>query len=334
MPRTFTALTCLVLVSAICAEVYGAEPARITNLLGNPLVLIPAGEFEMGNHDSDEELAKAFPEIDASRIAKLGDERPVHKVRITRPFYMGAHEVTIADWKKFLAATGHEPESERDGTGGWGYNPAIRYFEGRDPKYSWRNPGFKQADDHPVVNVTWADALAFCDWLGKKEGVTYRLPTEAEWEYACRAGTTTTFAHGDDPQTLGKFAALYDAETVKLFPQWKEHAIAASDGRPFTAPVGSYEPNKFGLYDMHGNVWEWCSDWYGEDYYRNSPTDDPPGPETGRQRVRRGGSWHSWPFYMRSSFRNYNTPQTRYVLVGFRVVREVEKPAAPTPSQE
>jgi sulfatase modifying factor 1 len=303
---------------------WAAEPSQITNSLEMPLILVPAGQFEMGNHDSDDKLAKAFPQIEATRIAKLGDEKPIHKVRISKPFYFGKHEVTIGQWKQFLADSKYVPESERDGTGAWGYNPKIQYFEGRDKKYSWADPGFKQADDHPVVNVTYADSLAFCDWLSKKDGHKYRLPTEAEWEYACRAGSTTTFASGDEPNSLAGVAALYDAETVKLFPQWKENALLKSDGQQFTAPVGSYKPNEFGLYDMHGNVWEWCSDWYGEDYYANSPSDDPQGPEMGRQRVRRGGSWHTWPFYMRSSFRNYNSPQTRYVLVGFRVVREAE----------
>jgi formylglycine-generating enzyme required for sulfatase activity len=300
------------------------QDKTITNSIGMKLVKIPAGEFMMGNHDTPQELATAFPDIEQRRIDELVDETPLHKVRITRPFYMGAHEVTIGQYKKFMDDAGYKTEAERDGTGGWGYNRERNDFEGRKPEYSWRNPGFKQADDHPIVNVTWTDAVAFCQWLTKKERHSYRLPTEAEWEYACRAGTTTTFHAGDETERLAKVANLYDEQTASLFPQWKEHRVTASDGHAFTAPVGSFQPNAFGMYDMHGNVWEWCSDWHADDYYANSPTDDPQGPQTGSVRVRRGGSWHTWPFYCRASFRNWNTPQTRYVLVGFRVVREAE----------
>jgi formylglycine-generating enzyme required for sulfatase activity len=284
------------------------------------LVLINAGEFEMGNHDSAETLARIFPAIEKRRIEELADEKPVHKVRITRPFYLGAHEVTIAQFRQFIEESGYKTESERDGTGGWGYDRSKNDFEGRKPQYSWRDPGFPQQDDHPVVNVTWNDAVAFCDWLTKKERGRYRLPTEAEWEYACRAGTKAAYASGERLVELTKIANLYDETTAAQFPQWKEHAVLASDRHSFTAPVGSQRPNAFGMYDMHGNVWEWCSDWYGEDYYGRSPRDDPPGPKSGKVRVRRGGSWQTWAFYCRSSFRNWNTPDTRYVLVGFRVV--------------
>ena len=283
------------------------------------LVLIPAGEFMMGNAESDNELKKAFPGYEAERIEKLSDERPVHKVRITRPFYMGAHEVTIRQFKQFVADANFKVESERDGTGGWGYNPKINYFEGRKPEYSWRNPGFKQLDSHPVVNITWQDAVDFCQWLSRKEGKTYRLPTEAEWEYACRASTATRYSTGSDPESLVDGANLYDASTKKVFMQWEKFAVTRNDGFEFTAPVGSFRPNRFGLYDMHGNVWEWCSDWYDENYFGKSPIDDPQGPKSGELKVRRGGSWHSWPLYVRSSFRNWNSPETRYVLLGFRI---------------
>ncbi len=301
-----------------------ASTKPITNSIGMKLVLVPAGEFQMGNHESADALAKAFPQYDRERIDKLTDELPLHKVCITKPMYLGTHEVTIAQFKKFVADAKYKTDAERDGTGGWGYNPQKSDFEGRNPIYSWQNPGFKQEDSHPVVNVTWHDANAFCKWLSEKEKQTYRLPTEAEWEYACRAGTTTRFNSGDDAEALTKAGAMYDSNTAKLFPQWQSYAVKSSDGYDFTAPVGSFTSNKFGLYDMHGNVWEWCSDWYGEDYYGKSPTDDPQGPDAGKVRIRRGGSWHTWPLYARAAFRNYNSPQTRYVLVGFRVVREVK----------
>jgi formylglycine-generating enzyme len=302
----------------------GDEPKSVKNSIDMTLVLVPAGEFMMGNQDSDEKLARTFSDIESRRIAELADEKPVHRVRITRPFYLGKHEVTIADFKRFIEGAKYKSEAERDGTGGWGYSARINDFEGRKPEYSWRNPGFKQEHDHPVVNVTWGDAVAFCEWLSAKEGEKYRLPTEAEWEYACRAGTTTTFHNGDEPSELVKAANLYDERTAAVFPQWKEHRANDSDAYEWTAPVGKFKPNAFGLCDMHGNVWEWCSDWHADDYYANSPVDDPQGPAAGEQRVRRGGSWHTWPFYCRSSFRNWNTPTTRYVLVGFRVARDVK----------
>ncbi len=174
-----------------------------------------------------------------------------------------------------------------------------------------------------MVNVTWQDAIDFCAWLSAKEKATYRLPTEAEWEYACRAGTTTRYHNGDDPEKLVEVANLYDETTRRVFPEWSDYATKASDGFVFTAPVGSFRPNAFGLYDMHGNVWEWCADWHDDEYYAHSPVDDPQGPAEGYIRVRRGGSWHTWPFYMRSSYRNYNDPDTRYLLLGFRVLREI-----------
>ena len=153
-----------------------------------------------------------------------------------------------------------------------------------------------------MVNVSWNDAVAFCKWLSKKEGKTYRLPTEAEWEYACRAGTTTRYYSGDDPETLAKVGNVADAAAKAKFPDWK-YTIKANDGYVFTAPVGKFKPNAFGLYDMHGNAWQWCADWYGAEYYAASPADDPTGPDSGNGRVLRGGSWNDRPYYSRSAFR-------------------------------
>ena len=304
-----------------------------TNSLGMVLVRIPAGEFMMGSDEPIASLQHDFPLMERHRLEDLRDEAPVHRVRITRDFYLGRTEVTVGEFRKFLGASGYVPESVADGTGGYGYNPEYDpaksargdTFEGRDPRYSWRNPGFAQDDRHPVLNVTWNDAKAMADWLSKTEGKSYRLPTEAEWEYAARAGTRTRYHHGDDPQALTLVANSFDVTSKVNWPRYAQHALTGSDGYPFTAPVGSFAPNAFGLYDMHGNAWEWTNDLYDENYYADSPVDDPKGPKEGNVYVRRGGSWQTWALYLRSSYRNWNSPQTRYTLVGMRLLMETAR---------
>jgi formylglycine-generating enzyme required for sulfatase activity len=322
----------VVLSLGACAQP-GAAPAKvIENSLGMTFVRIAPGEFLMGSDESPGQLAKAYPQYDPQRFELLADEAPVHRVNITRPFYLGQFEVTVGQFRRFLAASGYVPESVADGAGGYGYNPQYDparsrrgdAFEGRDPKYSWQNPGFHQTDQHPVLNVTWNDAAAMAQWLSRTEGKTYRLPTEAEWEYAARAGTRTRYASGDDPESLLRMANVFDADSARHWPHWRAFAMKGADGYAFTAPVGSFAPNAWGLYDMHGNAWEWVADWYGEDYYAQSPPNDPQGPQDGRARVRRGGSWHTWPLYARTSYRNWNNMSTRYTLVGMRLLREAD----------
>lgn len=330
--NTMRRLTILVVCLYLMAlPAHAAEPL-IQNELGMKLVLVPAGEFMMGNDTPFETLAKTYPQYERKRFEELSDEAPVHKVNITHAFYLGQYEVTVAQFRRFVAASAYQPESEADGTGGYGYNPhydpakSVRgdAFEGRQPTYSWRNPGFPQGEDHPVVNVTWNDAVAMCKWLSKVEGKKYRLPTEAEWEYAARAGTRTQYYTGDDPQSLLTAANVFDSDAAKNWAKWQSYALAGSDGYAFTSPAGSFAPNAFGLYDMHGNAWEWTADWHDDRYYANSPVADPQGPTSGDVRVRRGGSWHTWSFYARSSYRNWNAPSTRYTLVGMRLVREAD----------
>ena len=331
--RSMLFIIFLLLNVPVClADAKTLPPRVIENILGMKLVLIPSGTFMMGSDESPEALVRDYPQYERKRFLELVDEAPVHEVRITRPFYLGQHEVTRGQFERFLAVSGYKPESEADGTGGYGYNRDYDpdkskrgdAFEGRNPKYSWRNPGFAQGDDDPVVNVTWNDAMAMSKWLSAQEGVQYRLPTEAEWEYAARAGTHTRYYSGNDVQSLLKVANLFDADASKNWPKWAGYSLEGHDGFEFTAPVGRFAPNAFGLYDMHGNVWEWCADWYDEQYYAQSPRNDPAGPETGNVRVRRGGSWHTWPFYARSSYRNWNSSSTRYTLVGIRLLREAE----------
>ena len=312
-----------------CAQ----APQVSTDTLGMAFVRVPAGEFLMGSDESPEVLAKVYPGMERARLDALSDEAPVHRVRITRDFEMSRHEVTVGQFRAFLQRSGHVPESVADGTGGYGYNPAYDpakssrgdAFEGRLPKYSWENPGFAQGDDHPVVNVTWNDAVALARWLSAQEGRRYRLPTEAEWEYACRAGGSGRYQHGNDPAGLIGVGNTFDQDAAVNWPAWRDRAVPGRDGHAFTAPVGSFAPNAFGLHDMHGNVWEWVSDWYGEDSYARSRVNDPAGPDDGNNKVRRGGSWHTWPLYTRCAYRNWNSMQTRYTLVGIRLVRELPR---------
>jgi formylglycine-generating enzyme required for sulfatase activity len=305
-------------------------PDVFENSLGMKFVLLPAGEFLMGSDETPASLARDFAGYDMARFLKLDDEAPVHRVRISQPFWLGQHEVTVGQFRQFLAASGYVPESIADGSGAYAYNPnydpatTVRRdaFEGRDPKYSWMNPGFQQSNEQPVVNVTWHDAQALARWLSDKEKKHYRLPTEAEWEYACRAGSRTRYAHGDEPSGLAGAANTFDAEAAGYWPRWQGFALAGSDGFAFTAPVGSFPANAFGVHDMVGNVWEWVADWHDEHWYARSPATDPQGPESGTVKVRRGGSWHTWSLYARCAFRNWNTPQTRYTLVGIRLLLE------------
>ncbi len=337
-------LPCFVLLLVACGlraataqEPAAGPPREATNSIDMKLVLIPAGEFMMGSTEPRDDLLKAAAAYKGGIKENdfFKDEYPRHRVRITKPFYLGRCEVTIGQFKKFVDDTGFKTAAERSdagrtdeerhdrarrGNGGWGFNPQTGKCEGRNPKFNWRNTGFPQTDDQPVVDVTWYDAVAFCQWLSRKEGKTYRLPTEAQWEYACRAGTTTRYSNGDDPSQLSRVANVQDPTGRSELPHVQE-IIMPKDGK-FTVAVGSLPPNKFGLCDMHGNAWEWCSDRYGEDYYAKSPVDDPTGPETGGRRVRRGGGWNSFPLFARASFRNWNVPESRCVNLGFRVLRE------------
>ena len=233
---------------------------------GAPMALIPAGEFQMGDH---------FNEGD-------NDERPVHTVYLGA-FYMDIYEVTNAQYQKFMSATGH----------------AAPFF--------WSDSRFN-APQQPVVAVSWYDAVAYAEWAGK------RLPTEAEWEKAARGGLIgKPYPWGDEaPVAGGVYRANYDPGND------------AADGYAYTAPVGSFPPNGYGLYDMAGNVWEWCADWYDENYYTNSPHSNPLGPNSGNFGVvLRGGSWGgTTAFYLRVANRGYHHPTYPNYYVGFRCVSQ------------
>lgn len=297
-------------------------PSSLTNVIGMELVRIPAGEFLMGGVESAEALLKAFPS-EKRPPEYFADEYPQHRVQITHAFWLGRFDVTVGQFRQFVSETGYVTEAEADGEGGWGYSPATRRIEGRNPRYSWRYTGYAQSDHHPVVNVSYNDAQAFLAWLSRRDGRSYRLPTEAEWEYANRAGQQMRYSNSNDSGDIPKFARALDLSRHHEFGHVQELEIDANDPTAFPIPVGNLEPNGFGLYDMNGNVWQWVSDWYSDTYYAESPQKDPPGPASGDRKVRRGGAWNSFPIWLRSSFRNWNTPNSRCANLGFRVAADL-----------
>ncbi len=259
----------------------------ITTSLGMKLTLIPAGAFLMGSPQA--EPGRGF------------DEGPQHEVRISRPFYMGIHEVTVGNYRAFVEASGYRTDPERSGN-----------------NQTWKNPGWNADDDHPVVCVSWNDAVAFCKWLSAKEGKKYRLPTEAEWEYACRAGTKTATYFGD---SLSSTQANFDGN----------QPYNANPG-PYLrrgTKVGSYASNAFGLHDMHGSAWEWCQDFYQANYYKDSPRDDPQGPASGTSHPIRGGGWFRSGQDCRAAKREAYPPTSIWNNTGFRVVCDISGKAAP-----
>jgi formylglycine-generating enzyme required for sulfatase activity/serine/threonine protein kinase len=253
-------------------------PVQQTNSIGMKLVLIPPGQFSMGSPTAEPR------ELGVS----MTRESPAHRVAITRPFLLGAFEVTQAEYQQVM-----------------GSNPSFFSPQGKG-----RQPLADQdTARYPVESVSWADATEFCRRLSALQGEhsarrVYRLPTEAEWEYACRAGSTTRWASGDVDAELDAYA-------------W----LGSSSGNR-THPVGQKRANAWGLYDMHGNVFEWCADWFTEDYYTRSPSEDPVGPASGLERVIRGGSWWNAPAHARSAAR-VGAPRDGSELIGLRVACEL-----------
>ncbi|MFZ4083451.1 MAG: bifunctional serine/threonine-protein kinase/formylglycine-generating enzyme family protein [Pirellula sp.] len=285
-------------------------PERITNSLGMEFRLIQPGTFMMGTKLTPQEVHQRYPGGDE----KYYEGETAHRVELTRPFYLGVHEVTVGQFRKFVKAEKYKTEAVADGKGGWGFDGDLGYTQ--DPKFTWENPGFVQDQTHPVVNVSWNDAIAYAKWLSGVEGREYRLPTEAEWEYTCRGGSSSEFSFGDDAADLVRYGNVADETLKDKIPGLKSW-LRLSDGAAYTNRVGSYKPNDFGLYDMHGNVWEWCSDWYRD--YPSGAVRDPMGPSTGSYRVCRGGSWSLEAAHCRSASRNGNGPSPRYNDLGFRL---------------
>ena len=281
-------------------------PVETTNSIGMKLRLIPAGKFMMGS--SKEEIDFWLKQKhDGWYKDLLLSEGPQHEVEITQPFYMGQTDVTVGQFRQFVKATGYKTQAEREGGAVRGFpNGGFKEVANTD----WLNPGFAQTDDHPVVCVSWNDAVEFCQWLSKEEGKTYRLPTEAEWEYSCRAGSRGRWSFGDDEGEL-----------------W-DYARVGGNSQHHSWPVAGSKANAWGLYDMHGNVEQWCQDLFDPNYYKTSPPKDPPGPAAGDERVARGGFWlwdDAW--WSRSAMRHKHNPAGRANFIGFRVVLVVSPPA-------
>jgi formylglycine-generating enzyme required for sulfatase activity len=276
--------------------------ARPYNAIQKPpipegFVFIQGGVFLMGSPENETGRLS----IETQHQVKVGD------------FYMAQYPVTVAQFETFIGEANYRTDADKDGASFLWDGENVNKKSG----VNWRcdTKGELQQDkQHPVLHVSWNDAAAYCEWQSKKLNRAFRLPTEAEWEYACRAGTTTPFNTGEN-LTTGQ--ANYNGN----FP-YQNYPKGRFIGN--TTPVGSYPPNKWGLYDMHGNVWEWCRDWYGEKYYeeckRQGVVDNPKGPATGSNRVFRGGSWDYNARHCRSADRNYNFPGSRNSFIGFRLV--------------
>ena len=302
--RLFLVLSCalaLVAAQGCRSDGAGAAPSRAganVRVEREGMVLIKGGAFRMG---SDEEMP---------------DEAPAHEVRV-ESFWMDAREVTVAEFARFVEATGYQTDAEQFGwsgvfdreTGDW------KRIDGAD----WRHPegpSSQAALNEPVCQVSWRDASEYARWAGK------RLPNEAEWEYAARGGLSgKRYAWGDELRPNGKPVANW----------WQGEFPArdtGEDGFEGRAPVGSFAANGYGLYDVAGNVWEWCDDWYAGDYYAASPRANPPGPSAGEERVIRGGSWmcaENFCSNYRVAARSHATPDTGLDNLGFRCARDAAR---------
>lgn len=221
-------------------------------------------------------------------------EQPVHEVCVN-DFALAKYDVTVGQFRKFTLATGYKTEAEEEG--GCGVFNGSKWVW--DASKNWRNPGFNQDDRQPVVCVSWNDAEAFIRWLSEVSGKHYRLPTEAEWEYAARSGGKKE-----------KYAGGNDINAVAWYHD---------NGGLSTHSVGTKYPNGLGLYDMSGNVLQWVQDWYDENYYRNSPCSNPQGSRSGHERVLRGSAWSDEPAYVRTTRRSMKPPSHRGSLLGFRL---------------
>ncbi len=347
--RTSGCVLSLLMVVFNVGVVNAEKPSPETNSLGMRMIAIQPGEYVRGSIKGDH-LRQNHP-LTTGGVGSH-DSRPRHRVKLTRAFAIAATEVTVGQFRKFVEATGYQTSAESSGRGGLAFLPdveddGVERFDNR-PDCTWRNPGFTQTDAHPVVCVSWKDAVAFCQWLSKKDDAHYRLPTEAEWEYAARAGATTSYLGGNSGSTIYAYGNVADAALEKahhgltLRQRIADLEDGKGDGFVYTASVGQLKPNKWGLFDTHGNVWEWCSDKYDAEHYReltgahinhDDPSTlplitDPQGPadspnhKYGDWRVTRGGAWITGPLTSRCASKTFGEASDAFCYTGFRVVRD------------
>lgn len=291
-------------------------PLEWTSDLGMTFVLVPPGTFPMGSPPEE-------PGHNAG-----GYDETLHPVRLTRPFYLSQYETSVALFRRFVQATGYRTDTEKNGGGHAHDDKAV--WEHR-PGTSWLKPGFAcpfdLKDTHPVVHVSHADSRQFCLWLQeqvKAPGLTFDLPTEAQWEWACRAGSGSRYWWGADEDRTGRVANVGDQSLKRLHPAWLRTIMPMDDGHPFLAPVGSYQPNAFGLCDMLGNVWEFCATRYGP-YPRELVTDPVEG-DPKRGFAVRGGGWSNTAHDVRCASRNADPPHFGHSNLGFRVAIQLPLP--------
>ncbi|MDE0156946.1 MAG: formylglycine-generating enzyme family protein [Gammaproteobacteria bacterium] len=304
-------LLCFTIVIAGCSFAKKQAAWQQTALereLAGEMVSIPAGTFRMGDLSG----------------AGWDDEEPVRSVTVPA-FRLGKYEVTVSRFRAFVEATGYRTDAERDADGYAGcFSEQSEGYWDWVPNRSWRDPGYPVEDDQPVACVSWNDAQAFINWLNEKAGGNYRLPSEAEWEYAARAGSTTEYYFGDSESELCRYANHADRST---YFNWRNESCSDGVGN-LAAVVGSYHPNGFGLYDMHGNVWEWVQDcWH--DNYEGAPTDGSAWTNGDcSRRVVRGGAWYGLAGDLRSANRSRGDRADRHGygggggLVGFRLAQD------------
>ena len=263
------------------------------------MVVIPARSFAMGSPDSE--------------AGHDDNESPVHRVSIAT-FALGKTEITRSQFAAFVEMTKYS-------AGGKCWTIEGGRFEERSG--NWQEPGYAQDDNHPVACMNWNDAKAYAEWLSRKTGKNYRLPTEAEWEYAARGKTSTARYWGNNPDEACGYANAADKAAqarIRGATSWSVHGCA--DGFAYTAPVSSFKANAFGLYDMLGNVWEWTEDSY-HDSYVGAPSDGSAWQGDGARHVLRGGSWNDSPRNVRAAMRYINKPALRFSSFGFRLARDL-----------